>query len=256
MSDINNSSVEKVLEKEGPGFFSKIIQLWVLPFIYAIILGSVILNFAGVNFHSQIKWIQDHTKGLYNTSKQTSSKTADSSTSNKKTAATSGVNSKSNTDKTNTDKVSLAKQSSTSKSNNQESAGQKDGSSVTNSLLSMDPSTAAKLLSNMAEVDALKNLKQLQPEVQSAIIAKLSPDEGARIIKALTSGDEPATTTTSASQLYQYMQPEQIVAILNGINNNEDILKQIKQLDPNTASKVISQLNPKVSGWIVTQLKP
>lgn len=49
-------------EKRSPGFFSKLIFLWVIPFVYAIGLGMVLLQFAGVSFDTQINWVQDHTK--------------------------------------------------------------------------------------------------------------------------------------------------------------------------------------------------
>jgi flagellar motility protein MotE (MotC chaperone) len=241
--------MEEVLEEGNPGFFTKLLHLWVLPFIYAIVLGSIILNFTGVSFLSQFKVIQNLTKDLYSTinkpEKKEASKTS-TSTDKKETAATSKNSDKTKTEQTTTD--SQTKQNGPSKN--------KEASSAAESLSNMDPGTAAKLISYMKEANALKIFKLLDPEVQSAIIAELPSDEGARITEALASGYEPATSTTTAIQLYQQMQPEQIASVLNGIKNNEEVLYQIKQMDPNTASKVISQLKPEVAGWIVTQLKP
>lgn len=257
MSNVNGQTAEEILEEKGPGFFSKLFHLWVLPFIYVLLLGSIILHFSGESFQAQVKWLQKQEAAISKlfakeekTDKKATSKTASSSATDNKTSAASG-----NESKTNQTSTANNSQSSTSQGE-QESTNQSEGSSVASSLSSMDPSKAAELLTNMTEADALKNLKQLQAETQSAIIAELPAAVGARMILALSNGIEPAVTTTSASQLYEHMKPEQIVAVLSGISSNEEILYQIKQMDPNMASKVISQLNPKVAGWIVTKLKP
>jgi flagellar motility protein MotE (MotC chaperone) len=261
MSDINNSSEEKILEKEStPSFLSKIIHLGVLPLIYAIILGSIILHFSGESFYSQFKWVKGHTKVLQFKSekpeKKVSSKKATSSKDSNKTDETSGSKNVSEKDQTATDNNTQVDENDDSENIDQESTVQTDGSSAAESLSSMEPSVAAKLLINMKETNALTIIKQLKPQMQSTIIAAMPSEDGARMTEALTNGNEPATTTTTTTQLYQYMKPDQIANVLNGIKNNEVILNQIKQMDPNTASKVMTKLNPEIAGWVVTYLKP
>jgi flagellar motility protein MotE (MotC chaperone) len=260
MSDINNSSIEEVLEKEDPGVFSKIIHLGVLPLIYAIILGSIILHFTGESFYSQFKWVKDHTKVIQikneKPEKKATSKKADSSKDSNKTADTTGSKNVSQKDQTDTDNNTEVDQNDASKSNDQESTVQTDSSSAAESLSSMEPSVAAELLSNMKETNALQILKQLKPQLRSTIIAEMPAEDGARMTEALANGNEPATTTTTTTQLYQYMKPDQIATVLNGVKNNEVILNQIKQMDPNTASKVMIKLNPDIASWVVTNLKP
>jgi len=56
----------KKAEKKKPGLLSKFIFLWLLPFIYAIALGMVILHLSGVHFALLMKWGQDHSKTLFN----------------------------------------------------------------------------------------------------------------------------------------------------------------------------------------------
>lgn len=253
MSTIENSAVEEVLENDGPSFFMKLIHLWILPSIYAVILGSIILHFTGVSFGSQFKIAKAITNSLVakeeKSDKKTTTKKASTSTDNK-TVDTSEKSNTSKTDQTSSDNGSQANSTGT------ESNNQSAGSSVTNTLSSMDPRVTAKLLSYMKADNALKILKQLDSKAQSAIIAELPSEDGARMTEALASGDEPATSTTTAAQLYQQMKPDQIAAVLSGIKNNEEVLYQIRQMDPNTASKVISLLKSDLAGWIVTQLKP
>ena len=261
MADINNSSVEEVKEeKESPGLLSKIVHLGVLPLIYAIILGSIILHFTGESFYSQFKWVKGHTKALqFNNEKpekKVSSKKVDSSKDSNKTADTSGSKSVPQKDETATDNNTEVDQNDDSISNDLETTNQTDGSSAADSLSIMDPSVSAELLINMKETNALTVLKQLKPQMRSTIIAEMPTEDGARMTEALTNGNEPATNTTTTTQLYQYMQPDQIANVLNGIKNNEVILNQIKQMDPNTASKVMTKLNPDIAGWVVTYLKP
>ncbi|NRD79360.1 hypothetical protein HPT25_18525 [Bacillus sp. BRMEA1] len=252
MSDKKIKAVKED-NKKKPGFFSKLILLWVLPCIYAIGLGMIILHFAGVSLTTQMKWVQDHTKVFY-AKKQTSPKTASTKTAQSSSSQTKTADTAQNTssNQTTAETNSNSGQNNTAQTSNT-SAGSNTPSAAP-SLASMDPSTAAKLLSNMSEADALKNLKQLQPDAQSSIIAQMPADEGAKLTDALSNGGNLATTTNSVSELYQHMTPDQIATVLNGISDKQQVLNQIKQLDPDTASKVISQLNPTVAGWVVTHL--
>ncbi len=242
--------------KKQPGFFSKFILLGVLPVLYSIGLGMTILHFAGFKVDDQMKWVQEHTKFFHvkkNTQAETGSMTKAYSSKGDSNSQTSSMSNKI---------AHLKNQSKTVKSKTTISADNQANSStastkmsaIAESLAGMDPHSAAKLLINMSESEALKNLKQLQTDEQALIISEMPADAGARFTVALANDNEIATRTDSAAQLYQYMKPEQIASIFRGIKNNEEVLRQIKQLEPNTASKVISQLEPSVAAWIVTHL--
>ncbi|MBT2657792.1 hypothetical protein J7E81_21560 [Bacillus sp. ISL-18] len=274
MSTTESKQTEE--EKRQPGFFSKLILLGILPLLYSIGLGMVVLHFSGIDFQTQVKWVEDHTKPLFamkqklakakeTNDKSTASATkgdgSDSKTSsaatnsgisaNNTAAATTNTGSSATSTAENTEKTKAVENNTAPETNGDEST---KTSVVADSLASMDPKDAAKMLSNMPEAEAVKNLKLLERDVQTAIIAEMPGEEGARLAIALDKGEEAETTTNSSVQLYQYMSPDQIASILRGISDRAEVLKQIKQLDPKTASKVVSQLDPQVSGWLVSQM--
>ncbi|WP_066370378.1 hypothetical protein [Neobacillus fumarioli] len=214
----------KKTEKVKPGFLSKFIFLWLLPFIYAIALGMVILYFAGVHFDTQIKWVQDHTKILFGNKEQPAKKVASRPSGSAKKAKESAAAENRQASKTEEDRNTQTNQNNTTQSNSSLTQG--------NDRENNSPSNP----SNTADTGGASASNNGTGSTENSATA--------------------STATTSASQLYQHMKPDQIAAILNGIQNNEEVLKQIKHLDPDTASQVLTQLNPAVAGWIVTHLNP
>jgi flagellar motility protein MotE (MotC chaperone) len=71
-----------------------------------------------------------------------------------------------------------------------------------------------------------------------------------------SSSEAPQSATVESSdQIYKNLKPEQIAAILTGIDDRQEVLRQFKKLDPKTASKVIVLLDPELAGWIVSQME-
>ncbi|PFP30818.1 hypothetical protein COJ96_02310 [Bacillus sp. AFS073361] len=262
MSTADTKTATEDNDQKRPGFFSKILLLGVLPFLYTIGLGIMILHFAGVNMITQVKWIEEHTKPLFAKKeapvKPATSPKGQAQSAKSNTNAGSSPNksesvkeqSKPNTDK----RASITKQNNAVDGSSSTTEQSQNTPTVAETLASMDPSSAAKLLSNMNEADALRNLKRLEPDAQTLIIAEMPAEAGARLTVALANGNDIPTTTDSSVQLFENMKPDQIAAVLKGIKNNAEVLRQIKKLDPITASKVISQLDPVVAGWIVTRM--
>ncbi|WP_251554529.1 magnesium transporter MgtE N-terminal domain-containing protein [Neobacillus muris] len=242
---------------KNPGFFSKLVLLGVLPLLYTLVLGMVILHFAGVKVQTQIKWVQDHTQPLIASilKSEEKEKTVAKAADKKDTADTAE---KSQTVSDSPESVKDVSNPETVVAENGEENVQEvtaPPSVLTASLTNMDPNSAADLLSNMTEKDAINSLKKLEQDVQTAILEELPAEKAASWAVALEDGYQEANGTQSAVQLYQHMTPEQIALVLSGIKDQNEVLRQIKRLDPNTASQVITKLDPQTAGWIVSQMK-
>ncbi|WP_318507786.1 hypothetical protein [Bacillus sp. T3] len=185
---VENEGVEEVAEKPD-GVFTKFVVLILLPTVYTLGLGMLLLHFSGVNIHTQVETIENVVKpliGKMETSKKTAPTKENKETDSNKTLETSveSPNASSNNDSTQ------------SESENQESQNE-DSATETNS-------------SQSTSIEASESI-------------------------------------VAASQIYANLKPEQIATIFKGINNNEEILREFKKLDPKTASQVIILLDPNVA---------
>ncbi|MHC0038156.1 magnesium and cobalt transport protein CorA [Pseudoneobacillus sp. C159] len=246
----NGSKNKEVNKKKNPGFFAKIVFLWILPFIYSISLGMTILHFSGVSLSKQIKWMDKQSDFLFGKNEITSPQ-----------SNTSGVPSINDENNVNNNEIDSQIQDSPKQNETQEkpqidesTRASSNQYSVSESMSNMDPSVAAKLLRSMSEADALMVLRELSVDTRTEIISEMPVDAGARFTLALANGSDIDSTTNSSSQLYRYMKPEQIAGVLMGIENREEILRQIRRLDPLKASEVLSQLDPEIAGWIITRM--
>lgn len=183
-----------VVGEKQAGVFTKFIVLVLLPTIYTIGLGMLLLHFAGVNIHTQVKSLENFTKPLV-AKINAPSKTAPSKDDKEKTSETNNV------------EVPY------SNSNGKEGT--------------------------------VSDSKNTDGQNEAASTNGNSP----------TSEEAQAKNTVASDQLYAHLKPEQIANILKGINNNEEVLKQFKKLDPKTASQVITLLDPAIAGWLVTQME-
>jgi flagellar motility protein MotE (MotC chaperone) len=236
--------------KKGPGFLSKLILIWVLPILYTIGLGMTILHFAGISFPTQMKWINKQSEQVF---KEKEKSKIDVTSIEKKPSVQSNES-------------NVEEQSETSKPSQTDSQEELNQSadenpvinettnSIVETFMDMDSRVASKLIMNMSEADALMVLRELSADVRSSIISEMPEDAGARFTIALVNGTDIETTTRSSSQIYKYMKADQIATVFKGIKNREEILRQIKNLDPQKASEVISQLEPEIAGWVMTRM--
>lgn len=238
-------------EMKRPGFLSKLILIWVLPILYSIGLGMTILHFAGVSISTQMKWLDKHTDQVFN--QQEKSK-IDVASIEKKSSVDQPI--ENNKDEQSESKPSQPDlQEDNDQSMEEESPIlNEDTNSVVETFLDLDSRESAKLIMNMSEADALMVLRELSADVRSSIISEMPEEAGARFTIALVNGTDIETTTRSTSQIYKYMKADQIATVLMGIKNKEEILRQIKNLDPQKASEVISKLEPETAGWIITRM--
>jgi flagellar motility protein MotE (MotC chaperone) len=235
--------------KKGPGFLSKLILIWVLPILYTIGLGMTILHFAGISLPTQMKWIdkqseqvfkeQDKSKIDVTSEKKPSVQSNDSNTEEQSESKSSQPDSKEELDQSEVDENPVINETT---------------NSIVETFMDMDSRVASKLIMNMSEADALMVLRELSADVRSSIISEMPEDAGARFTIALVNGTDIETTTRSSSQIYKYMKADQIATVFKGIKNREEILRQIKNLDPQKASEVISQLEPEIAGWVMTRM--
>jgi flagellar motility protein MotE (MotC chaperone) len=236
--------------KKGPGFLSKLILIWVLPILYSIGLGMTILHFAGISLPTQMKWIDKQSEQVFNEQKK---EKIDVTSNGKKSSVQSN---ESNTEEPIESKPSQPD----SKAEHDQSVSDENPvinettNSIVETFMDMDSRVAAKLIMNMSEADALMVLRELSADVRSSIISEMPEDAGARFTIALVNGTDIETTTRSSSQIYKYMKADQIATVFKGIKNREEILRQIKNLDPQKASEVISQLEPEIAGWVMTRM--
>jgi flagellar motility protein MotE (MotC chaperone) len=235
--------------KKGPGFLSKLILIWVLPILYTIGLGMTILHFAGISLPTQMKWIdkqseqvfkeQDKSKIDVTSEKKPSVQSNESNTEEQSESKPSQPDSKEELDQSEVDENPVINETT---------------NSIVETFMDMDSRVASKLIMNMSEADALMVLRELSADVRSSIISEMPEDAGARFTIALVNGTDVETTTRSSSQIYKYMKADQIATVFKGIKNREEILRQIKNLDPQKASEVISQLEPEIAGWVMTRM--
>jgi flagellar motility protein MotE (MotC chaperone) len=235
--------------KKGPGFLSKLILIWVLPILYTIGLGMTILHFAGISLPTQMKWIdkqseqvfkeQDKSKIDVTSEKKPSVQSNESNTEAQSESKPSQPDSKEELDQSEVDENPVINETT---------------NSIVETFMDMDSRVASKLIMNMSEADALMVLRELSADVRSSIISEMPEDAGARFTIALVNGTDIETTTRSSSQIYKYMKADQIATVFKGIKNREEILRQIKNLDPQKASEVISQLEPEIAGWVMTRM--
>jgi flagellar motility protein MotE (MotC chaperone) len=235
--------------KKGPGFLSKLILIWVLPILYSIGLGMTILHFAGISLPTQMKWIDKQSEQVF---KEQEKSKIDVTTEKKPSVP-------SNESNTEEQSESMPSQPD-SKEEHDQSVGDENPvinettNSIVETFMDMDSRVAAKLIMNMSEADALMVLRELSADVRSSIISEMPEDAGARFTIALVNGTDIETTTRSSAQIYKYMKADQIATVFKGIKNREEILRQIKNLDPQKASEVISQLEPEIAGWVMTRM--
>jgi flagellar motility protein MotE (MotC chaperone) len=235
--------------KKGPGFLSKLILIWVLPILYTIGLGMTILHFAGISLPTQMKWIdkqseqvfkeQDKSKIDVTSEKKPSVQSNESNTEAQSESKPSQPDSKEELDQSEVDENPVINETT---------------NSIVETFMDMDSRVASKLIMNMSEADALMVLRELSADVRNSIISEMPEDAGARFTIALVNGTDIETTTRSSSQIYKYMKADQIATVFKGIKNREEILRQIKNLDPQKASEVISQLEPEIAGWVMTRM--
>jgi flagellar motility protein MotE (MotC chaperone) len=236
-------------DKKNPGFFSKVILIWMLPILYSIGLGMTILHFAGISLPTQIKWIDKHTEQVF---KQKEKSKIDVASTKDKTDDSIDQNTEEQLNNKPSEPDLIEKND---PSVDEASPIENEATNaVVETFMDLESRDAAKLIMNMSEADALMVLRELSADVRSSIIAELPDDAGARFTIAIVNGTDIETTTRSTSQIYKYMKADQIATVLTGINNREEILRQIKNLDPQKASEVISQLEPEIAGWIITRM--
>jgi flagellar motility protein MotE (MotC chaperone) len=238
-------------EKKSPGFLSKLILIWVLPILYSIGLGMTILHFAGVSISTQMKWLDKHTEQVFKQQEKSKIDVA----SNEKESSDDHLNEKNKDEQIKSKPSQPVPKEDTNQSLKEENPDIiEDTNSVIETFMDLDARESAKLIMNMSEADALMVLRELSADVRSSIISEMPEDAGARFTIALVNGTDVETTTRSTSQIYKYMKADQIATILMGIKNQEEILRQIRNLDPQKASEVISKLEPEIAGWIMTRM--
>jgi hypothetical protein len=210
--------VEETVGEKQTGFFTKFIVLVLLPTIYAVGLGMLLLHFAGVNIHTQIETVENYTKPIM-TKIDTPKKTA----------------------------PPAEKQETTLNTNNESvpysSKIEKENPSVSNSNGSTSNDSQVTEESTSVNTESIAENNSVTSSINNSVSEV--PQENASTV---------ITTTESSIQLYQNLKPEQIAAILKGIEDRQEVLTQIKKLEPKTAAKVIILLEPGIAGWLVTQM--